>query len=74
VGHLREFIDVGGSVKQVVELVPALRLEIPGRVVQLNNVSMHQQAPTLSSDGLLGMDTLMGGFTLDFRAMQIPLD
>lgn len=67
----------GGILTQRVELIPMLRLEILGRPVDVSNVSLllKQLAGSRSyRDGVLGMDSLAGGFTLDFRRMQLRLD
>jgi len=67
----------GGTVTATTEVMPELRLEIPGRTVDLHNLSLHlKQLPGFKGlrDGVLGTDGLAGGFTLDFRRMQLRLD
>jgi len=67
----------GGIIRQMAEIVPTLQLQIAGKVVRLKKVSLRQQQPTGTGgylDGLIGLDALMGGFTLDFRAMHLRLD
>jgi hypothetical protein len=73
----RGFTGVGGSVKVETELVPQLELELPGRTVGLRKVSLRLDSPPPGngySDGLLGMDALKGGFTVDFRTMRFEMD
>jgi hypothetical protein len=73
----RGFTGVGGSTKLEAELVPQLELELPGRTVGLHHVSLRLDSPPPGngySDGLLGMDALKSGFTIDFRAMRLDLD
>lgn len=67
----------GGTMIRKTEEAPTLRLEILGRSVELMNVSLLLKQLTGDDsyrDGVLGMDGLAGGFTLDFRAMQLRLD
>lgn len=67
----------GGIIHQMVEIVPALQLQIAGKVVRLKKISLRQQQPTGSGsylDGLIGMDAMRNGFTLDFTAMQLHLE
>lgn len=68
---------VGGAVHRVTEVLPTLRLDILGRNVQLKNVDLHREQLAGSKsyrDGVLGMDALAHGFTLDFREMRLRLD
>jgi predicted aspartyl protease len=67
----------GGVVSGKTEVLPTLRLEILGHILELTNVSLARQQPAGDKsyrDGTLGMDGLASGFTLDFRAMQLRLD
>ena|ERR1035438_7319213 len=67
----------GGIVHQMAEIVPSLQLQVAGKVVELKKISLRQQQPAETGsylDGLIARDALMGGFTLDFRAMQLRLD
>ena len=62
---------------QVTEVAPTLPLEILGQRIELKDVSLHlDQLPGDKSyrDGVLGMDALRNGFTLDFRNMQFRLN
>jgi hypothetical protein len=59
------------------ESVANVRLFIVGRGVDLSDISLLTTVPDRDAryrDGLLGIDALRGGFTLDFRAMQLRLD
>ena len=59
------------------EVVPTLQLAILGRDVERSNVSLLVTQPAGDGryrDGVLAMDGLGGGFTLDFRRMQLRLD
>jgi hypothetical protein len=52
-------------------------LAILGRDVELPNVSLLVSQPAGDGryrDGVLAMDGLVDGFTLDFRRMQLRLD
>ena len=70
----------GGAGEVIVrktEVVRTLRLFVSGRPMDLSNVSLLTTAPEGDAryrDGVLGMDALGNGFTLDFRAMQLRLD
>jgi len=67
----------GGIVTQRIEVLPMLRLEILGQPVDLTNVRLLRKQLAGSGsyrDGVLGIDSLAGGFTLDFRKMQLRLD
>jgi predicted aspartyl protease len=59
------------------EVVRTLSLFVSGRPVDLSNVSLLTTAPEGDAryrDGVLGIDALRHGFTLDFRAMQLRLE
>jgi len=66
---------VGETVVRTVDVAPTLRLELSGKAVDLSNISLESQQPANFpyEDGTMGMDALGGGFTLDFRAMQLRL-
>lgn len=66
----------GGIVSRKTEVIPSLHLEILGHTLELKDVSMllKPDAGRNSRDGVLGMDGLQDGFTLDFRNMQLRLD
>ena len=67
----------GGVVARKVAVLPTLRLQILDRTVDLSNISLLARQPTGNAryrDGVIRMDALLGGFTLDFRAMQLRLD
>ncbi|MGA8272233.1 MAG: retropepsin-like aspartic protease [Candidatus Sulfotelmatobacter sp.] len=67
----------GGVVSRKTEVIPTLRLEILGRAEELTKVSLLLKQPAGDRsyrDGVLGMDGLAAGFTLDLRAMQLRLD
>jgi hypothetical protein len=73
--------DKGAGIGEVIatrtEAVRTLRLSLPGRAVDLSNVSLLTTAPEGDAryrDGVLGTDALRSGFTLDFRAMQLRLE
>lgn len=68
---------VGGSITLESDLVRAIQFELPGKTVLLKNISLRRAStPAFDgyTEGLLGMDAMNGGFTLDFRAMQLRLD
>ncbi len=69
------FTGLGGSIRVETELVPQLEFELLGRVVVLRKVSLRLDSPPDdgSSEGLLGMDVLKGGFTIDFGTMRLAL-
>ena len=70
----------GGAGEVIVrktEVLPTLRLFVSGRPMDLSNVSLLTTAPEGDAryrDGVLGMDALGKGFTLDFGAMQLRLE
>jgi len=67
----------GGSASPMTEVVPILPLGIFGRSVELKDISLLPDQLTGGRsyrDGVLGMDALQDGFTLDFRNMQLRLD
>jgi tetratricopeptide (TPR) repeat protein len=67
----------GGIAQRTINLIPALGIEILDRTADLRNLALLLKQPTGDGsyrDGVLGMDALMRGFTLDFRSMQFRLD
>lgn len=67
----------GGHVKRWTFTVPSLRLKVLDRSVGLADVSLLRREPSGKArhlDGVLGMDALASGFTLDFRAMQLRIE
>jgi predicted aspartyl protease len=67
----------GGMVKRTTDVLPTLRLDFSGRAIDLTKVSLLPTQPEGTAgyrDGVLGMDALAGGFTLDFRTMQLLLE
>ena len=67
----------GGVMTRKTQVLPTFRLDILKRTEELTKVTVVGQQPTGDKsyrDGTLGMDALMSGFTLDFRAMQLRLD
>lgn len=67
----------GGTVTQTISVIPELRLEMPGRQLDLRNLSLlpkQLEGDKRFRDGVLGVDALTGGFTLDFRRMQFKVD
>jgi tetratricopeptide (TPR) repeat protein len=67
----------GGIAQRTINLIPALGLEILDRTARLTNLALLLKQPTGDvsyRDGVLGMDALWGGFTLDFHSMQFRLD
>ena len=75
--HREQTGGAGGVRSRAAELAPTLRLEVFGRSLELKNITLlpEQLAGSKSyRDGVLGMDALAGGFTLDFRNMQLRLD
>ena len=69
------FAGAGGSEQREADLVPSIQLEVLGRAVYLQRISLLRKAPagTTGRDGILGLDALAGGFRLDFRAMRFTL-
>jgi hypothetical protein len=64
-------------VSPMTEVAPTLPLEILGQSVELKDISLLPDQPRGGRsyrDGVLGMDALHDGFTLDFRNMQLRLD
>ena len=59
---------VGGLVSRETDLIPTIALQIGNETVVLHNVSLLPEAPANDDlpDGVLGMDALGGGFTLNF--------
>jgi hypothetical protein len=71
-----ESAGAGGVVRRKTEVIPALRLEVLGRPVNLAKVVLLPDQPsgdTRRLEGLLGMDGMANGFTLDFRVMQLTI-
>jgi tetratricopeptide (TPR) repeat protein len=67
----------GGTISRMTEVAPTLRLEILGRGVKLKDVSLLPDQPEGGKSyrsGVLGMDALHQGFTLDFRNMQVRIN
>jgi Aspartyl protease len=67
----------GGIAQRTINVIPVLALEILDRAAKLTNLALLLKQPTGDAsyrDGVLGMDALMGGFTLDFRSMRFRLD
>jgi hypothetical protein len=72
-----EIGGAGGVVRPMTEVAPTLPLGILGRGVKLKDISLLPDQPKGDRsyrDGVLGMDALHDGFTLDFRNMQLRLD
>jgi len=72
--------DKGAGIGEITitrtDVVRTLRLFMSGRPVDLSNVSLLTTAPEGDEryrDGVLGVDALRSGFTLDFHAMQVLL-
>jgi hypothetical protein len=68
---------VGAVIVRRTEVVPALRLFVSGRPLDLSNVGLLTTAPEGDGryrDGVLGTDALRPGFALDFGAMQFRLE
>lgn len=66
----------GGVIKRTAEVITTLRLEILSRAVEIPKVSVVSKQPKGNAghrDGVLGMDALAEGFTLDFRSMQLQV-
>jgi hypothetical protein len=67
----------GEMVKRTTDVLPTLRLEFLDRTIDLRKVSVLPRQPEGTAghrDGVLGMDALASGFTLDFRTMQLLLE
>jgi predicted aspartyl protease len=67
----------GGTMTRKTQVLPTFRLDILEHTEELTKVTVVGQQPTGDKsyrDGTLGMDALISGFTLDFRAMQLRLD
>jgi hypothetical protein len=65
----------GGSIQRQAQRLPALRLDLLDKPVDLKKVSLEPEAPPNShDDGVIGMDALWGGFRIDFEAMRLELD
>lgn len=73
--------DKGAGIGEIIvtrtDVVRTLRLFVSGHPVDLSNVSLLTTAPEGDEryrDGVMGIDSLRSGFTLDFRAMQVRLE
>jgi predicted aspartyl protease len=67
----------GGMIKRSVTKIPLLRFELAGRDLEMKNVDVLEKQPSGGLqyyDGVLGMDALAGGFTLDYRTMRLLLN
>lgn len=64
----------GRVVRRKVYSVPALQFSLGGRSLTLREITLYRTTPSRCRDGLLGMDVLRGGFSLDFKTMQLRLD
>jgi hypothetical protein len=67
----------GGMIKRKTQVVPSVRMEILNRFTDVTKVSLLAAQPTgtLSfRDGVIAMDALSQGFTLDFQRMQLRLE
>lgn len=66
----------GGTVTLTVETLPVLRLDVLGRTLDLPDISLLPKRVGSNGfrDGVLGVDALAGGFSLDFGRMQLRLD
>jgi hypothetical protein len=68
------FSGAGGSAHVQARRVSSIQLDILGRALFLQAVSLLSQAPPgAAGDGVLGIDAVAGGFRLDFGAMQFAL-
>jgi predicted aspartyl protease len=64
----------GGTIIRTTQVVPRLDLQMLDGSVTLTDVSLLQRQPggfARYRDGVIGMDALRDGFTLDFRAMRV---
>jgi predicted aspartyl protease len=64
----------GGALKRSVARIPLLRLELAGRDIELKKIDLFDKQPSGGLqyyDGVLGMDALAGGFTLDYQTMRL---
>ena len=66
------FAGGGGSVQVQASTVPSIQLEIQGRTLYCRalNYSARRWGGANVRDGILGIGAFVGGFRLDFRAMQ----
>ncbi len=67
----------GGAIKLRTQIIPSLRIEILGRPVDIPNAGLRTSQPAGTPglrDGVIGMDALSGGFTIDFQTMQLQLE
>ena len=67
---------VGETVVRTLDTIPRLDLALRGRIAQLHDVALLAEPlrELRFEDGMIGMDALAGGFTLDFKDMQLSLD
>jgi hypothetical protein len=66
----------GGTTKRTAEVIPSLTFEILGKTIELKAISLFSKQPRGENghrDGVFGADVLAGGFTLDFRSMELHL-
>jgi hypothetical protein len=67
----------GGIIQRTTEVVPALEIEIFGKLISLTKLSLLSEAPPGNAryrDGVIGMDALWSGFRLDFDAMRLEIE
>jgi predicted aspartyl protease len=67
----------GGTIQRKTEVVPAVRIEILGKAIDLRKLSLLSAAPIgigRYRDGVIGMDALLSGFKLDFDAMRLEIE
>ena len=68
------FAGAGGMLKRSVAKMPLLRFGVGGGTVELKNINLFDKQPAGGLryyDGVLGMDALEKGFTLDYQAMRL---
>jgi predicted aspartyl protease len=64
----------GETISRTTDVVPTLSLKIGGTAIDLHNVTLLRSAPPGDErDGVLGMDVLRAGFTVDFAAGVLTL-
>ena len=73
------FAGAGGAEQREADLVPTIQLEVLGRAVYLQRISLLRKAPAANAglrDGILGIDALAGGFRQRFprHAVQPPVN
>lgn len=72
--HREKMAGAGGMIKRKDEVVPALRIDLLGKPIDLKNISLLPDQPHGVAglrDGVIGMDALWNGFLLDFDAMRL---